>query len=812
MFRRSFRLAVSLVLFTALAAAASAWGDATSAQVPPEQAGTMPAWPGTSPQPSRTPDTGAPPRLRFAAGDNSVRKPTGMTSDLDKLYRVGLLAAAAGSSITSRTTASLPPDLKAAVDEHTLAIDDAGRVQVFVFTTADPVATAAELEALGMHVQRVNSEYNIVQGVIPIVGLERAAGLPGVGSIAPPERAHLNAGSQMTQGDSILNANSLRSTYGVDGTGVRVGVLSDGAEGLSASIASGDLPSVVDTTTCDVIASAPPGEPANTTSAGAGAEGTAMAEIVHDLAPGAQIMIGYFGINVSTSTSLDFMAAVNCLDQQNDVVVDDIGWFNVGLYDGTSSVSTNASSSLANVANPVRGYYTAVGNSAGTHYEEAFVNSGFNITSGPDVWRLHRYAATANTTDAGFGLTCSAGVFCGDEVQLSAGGTLVVRLQWNDPWGSSANDYDLLMYDETAATPYLMSTNPQTGAGSNPVESFAIANPYGVTADFDIMIGNYSNLAAARTFDMFISCTNCAVYSSGGERHNFNTRRGSVSNNSDAGGDVVSLGAIAASDPGNNDIELFSSLGPTNDGRTKPNVTAIDGVAVTGNGGFPNPFFGTSAAAPHAAALAALILACKPSLKSGEPGDNPAADRTALRNAILDSAVDLGTGGVDNTYGSGRIDALAAATSAGCTVGPTPTSTSTATPTRTSTPTATSTTTATATATATISPTLDTDGDGCRDVAELGPNHGLGGQRDPLNVWDFYDVTGDQRVDLSDTIVILQSFGLTPSDPGYQPLLDRYVPNLAAPWLSAAAIDGNGIDLSDALANLASFGDDCIPP
>jgi hypothetical protein len=53
-------------------------------------------------------------------------------------------------------------------------------------------------------------------------------------------------------------------------------------------------------------------------------------------------------------------------------------------------------------------------------------------------------------------------------------------------------------------------------------------------------------------------------------------------------------------------------------------------------------------------------------LKKGEPGDNPATDRTALRNALLNSATDLGAGGADNTYGYGRLNALNAAPLAGC--------------------------------------------------------------------------------------------------------------------------------------------------
>lgn len=714
---RWLRIAVPLVVLVAVAAASFSPGGDTSAQN-----GIAPALVLAVAQPPASPTAVATyaaarlapgataPQLPAALTDNGIRKPTGMTSDLDKLYRIGLLARASGGVINSQTAASLPPDLRTATENHTLALDDAGRVQVFVFTLTDPASVAQGLAALGMDVQRVSSEYKIVQGMIPIVALESATTLAGVGSIGPPERAHLNAGSVLTQGDSILHANLLRSTYGVDGTGVKVGILSDGAEGSSASQASGDLPAVVDTTTCDVIASAPAGQPANTTDTGAGAEGTAMGEIVHDLAPGAQIMIGYFGINVTTSTFLDFNAAVSCLDQHNDVVVDDIGWYNVGTYDGTSAVSANTSTQLNNAANPVRGYYTSVGNSATSHYQDAFHSSGVNIGNvNTDFWQMHQFQGNSTTTDGGAGLSCD-GVIpnCGDKIQLNPGGSFFVNLQWNDPFNNSTNDYDLLVVDENSTPPFqtfIASATRQTGSGSQPVEGFGFANTHGVVANYDIVIGNYKNLAGPVTFDEFISCSGCRTF--GGNEHNFNTRTSSVSNESDSSNGVLSLGAINQADPGNDTIESYSSLGPTNDGRTKPDATGIDGVAVTGNGGFFNPFFGTSAAAPHAAGIAALILSCKPSLKAGEPGDNPVTDRNALRNALLSTAVDLGPAGVDNTFGSGRLSAAAAAAAAGCVAGtPTPTSTPTITPTATNTPTRTSTSTPTFTRTPTNTPTI----------------------------------------------------------------------------------------------------------
>ncbi len=160
---------------------------------------------------------------------------------------------------------------------------------------------------------------------------------------------------------------------------------------------------------------------------------------------------------------------------------------------------------------------------------------------------------------------------------------------------------------------------------------------------------------------MFVICGGCALFLNDAI-HNFNTPGSSVPNQSDAGGGVISAGAINAADPDNDTIAFYSSRGPTNDNRVKPDITGIDCVTVTGAGGFGSPFCGTSAAAPHIAGIAALLLECNPELLAGEPGDSPSGDRTALRDALLNNAVDLAPTGADHTYGYGRADALASAT------------------------------------------------------------------------------------------------------------------------------------------------------
>jgi hypothetical protein len=145
---------------------------------------------------------------------------------------------------------------------------------------------------------------------------------------------------------------------------------------------------------------------------------------------------------------------------------------------------------------------------------------------------------------------------------------------------------------------------------------------------------------------------------------------------------------------------------------------------------------------------------------------------------------------------------------------PSPTATRTLTPTSTATatPTPSPTNTPTATPTATDTPVPDSDGDGCTDLRELGLDPAEGGDRDPFNGWDFYDVTGDRTIDLNDSIAIIGKFGLGASAPGYVAAFDRYAPDPAKPYRTAAAVVAHlGIDLSDAIVNLQSFGHKCVP-
>src|SRR5262249_21675019 len=140
---------------------------------------------------------------------------------------------------------------------------------------------------------------------------------------------------------------------------------------------------------------------------------------------------------------------------------------------------------------------------------------------------------------------------------------------------------------------------------------------------------------------------------------------------------VTGLSAGAPFTAGNT-VETFSSDGPRrvffqNQGTAftpgnftstgglvlqKPDFTAADGVAVTGAGGFGTPFVGRSAAAPHAAAIGALIKSANPALTAAQ-----------IRSSMTSTAIDIEAAGVDRDSGAGIVMAYEALAAAGITPG-----------------------------------------------------------------------------------------------------------------------------------------------
>jgi len=120
---------------------------------------------------------------------------------------------------------------------------------------------------------------------------------------------------------------------------------------------------------------------------------------------------------------------------------------------------------------------------------------------------------------------------------------------------------------------------------------------------------------------------------------------------------------------------------------------------------------GTSMAAPHVSGVAALIWSA-----------NPSWTNVQIREAINETAVDLGPTGRDSIYGNGLVQAKAALIALGWTPQPTPTDTPTPTPTETATPTPTETPTPTPTATPTPTETSTPEPGGTLTVEITNPS------------------------------------------------------------------------------------------
>ena len=162
---------------------------------------------------------------------------------------------------------------------------------------------------------------------------------------------------------------------------------------------------------------------------------------------------------------------------------------------------------------------------------------------------MHKFQATTSTSDAGLGFSCLFGFpYCGDTVTVAPGGMLYVFLQWNDPFGASANDYDLLVFDSNLRL-IADSGNPQTGT-QDPIEEVSIVNPAPATQTFKLAI--IKAAGATRVLKLFCF---------GAVRQQYVTPSGSVVGQP-ALRDAVAVGAIDVSDAALATVEPYSSQGP----------------------------------------------------------------------------------------------------------------------------------------------------------------------------------------------------------------------------------------------------------
>jgi subtilisin-like proprotein convertase family protein len=374
-----------------------------------------------------------------------------------------------------------------------------------------------------------------------------------------------------------------------------------------------------------------------------------MLELVHDMAPGAQLYFATAFINITSfANNIRALRAAGC-----DIIVDDVGYFVESPFQDGQAPSVVSPTNGGVVTQAVKDvaasgalYFSSAGNAGNLDDGTAGVWEG-DFTAGA--------ASGAPVTTAGT-LHRFSGVQ--DYDVMTVAGSSQINLFWTDPLGASGNDYDLFKLDPTGAAVLAGSTSIQDG-NDDPFE--LVANG---TNNARLVIVK-KNTAAARFLHLNTNRGRLSLATAGQIRGHAATSHANT----------FAVAATNAQVPvfpypfsTANPVETFSSDGPRRyffnaDGTTagaagnfsstgglvlqKPDLTAADGVSVSNAGHFGTIFFGTSAAAPNAAAIMALF-------KSQNPSFTPAQ----LRTLLISTALDIEGPGVDRDSGAGIVMAM----------------------------------------------------------------------------------------------------------------------------------------------------------
>ena len=540
-----------------------------------------------------------------ASQDLATELHTLKTAVPDSERQIASSVRAAAQMVRQRGMATARAQMGPGVRLHSL-----GTIEVYIYASTLSPAMLGTLRQHGVHVLRSDAQFAMVYAAMPLDALEVVAALPFVRCIGLPAYSVRRTGSVTSEGDTVMRADLVRTTLDVTGKGVKVGIIADSLCDPATSSTSGDLPATITIVNGqDGCADPDPRD-----------EGRALAEIIHDLAPGADLLF-----RTGFPTSLDFIAAVRELTAAGaQVIVDDIGFFNEPVFEEGPVAQAVRQAIQQGVV-----FVSAAGNDAQRHYQGLFTE--FAPNDGAPRVNLHDFGGGDTRLD----------------LRIAANATVGIFLQWANPFDGSANtaDYDLLLVDAAGNT-LAISNDNQLNTQGPPLEDMAFTNTTGRSITVGVMVNRVAGpaLPFSLNFNTFGPVTVL--------KHN-------VASSSIFGHpcvrEVIAVGAVDVQSTGFGTLEDFSAQGPcelffpTHEFRTKPDVAAADGVSTS----LPDftPFFGTSAAAPHVAAVAALLV------EAGGPG---AVSNTRIANVLRLAAADRGTPGVDNSFGYGVVDALTA--------------------------------------------------------------------------------------------------------------------------------------------------------
>jgi len=371
---------------------------------------------------------------------------------------------------------------------------------------------------------------------------------------------------------------------GFTGAGLRIGILDLSFVGYE-DLLGAELPEYVTVNTFGSI-----------DSGDTDPHGTACAEIIHEIAPDAELFFAWYdGYDTA------FGEAINWLQSEGvDVISHSANGYS-GPFDGSAwdSQEVDRLSALGIL------WVNSAGNEALSHHRSTFTDE--------DGDGLHEFAP-------------------GEEMlALYNNGYVRVVLNWEDDWGQARQDYELFLYD-AAGNELAASQDAQAGEyGNEPLE--AIYYETGGEMVYAAIVAYEVDRAV--TFDLF----------AGGAEVSYPSSDHSVCSPADA---TTSL-TVGAVNWWDDSLASYSSQGPTSDGRLKPEISAPTSVSGASYGGSVTNdeyagFNGTSAACPHVAGAAALVWQAHPEFS-----------REQVADFLLSESIDLGAAGPDTGYGYGRL-------------------------------------------------------------------------------------------------------------------------------------------------------------
>lgn len=592
-----------------------------------------------------------------------------------------LLARLAKPTVAGKAPAVQDEMLGVAAEGPGGLIREGRRVQVNARFAGSVARALPQLREAGAQILGVSGKQQTATLTLLPGDLDAIASVPGVKALWQARRPILygagegpcEGGSVISEGLSQLHVGEAREAFDLRGSGLTIGVLSDSydaanepvATNAQEDVASNDLPGLASSCSdqqlpVNVLQDFSPGPEEE-----AGDEGRAMLQIVHDLAPHAKLAFATaFESEESFAQNIEALAAPESEGGAGaDVIVDDVGYLEEPFFqDGPVAAA------IDKVTSEGVTYLTAAGN------DNLFDGGGHEIAS----WEAPEYRDSGACPAAVAALKNFNGSHCMDfdpsgetdrtfGITIEPGETLSLDLQWAEPWNGVLTDLDAFLLSASGSKVLTGSAESNSGptGTQRPVEIVEWTNQTKTSETVQLVINRFSGLSPRLKFILMengggVSATEYPV-SSGGD-----VVGPSIGGHAGAAS-AISVAAV----PFNNSakVERYSSRGPVThyfgpvEGATpalplgspeevaKPDLAATDCGATTFfaflSGGTWR-FCGTSAAAPHAAAVAALVRQAKPTLSEQQ-----------VRDAMTETASPVGSFG-PKAAGAGLVNAFAA--------------------------------------------------------------------------------------------------------------------------------------------------------